>query len=156
MLFRSTDDNHEASVELDPADGPSDGGLRVNGRADRRPRAGWPRACLSEATRVAKLFEMTSDLLATISLDGRFTLLNPAWEQLLGWTREELLARSVQELVHPDDLAQTRALMFDGSHRAGPHRNLHQSLPPPRRLLALAVVERAPRWRRVVRRPPRT
>ncbi len=38
------------------------------------------------ATRIARLFEMTSDLLATISLDGRFTLLNPAWEHVLGWT----------------------------------------------------------------------
>jgi PAS domain-containing protein len=43
--------------------------------------------------RIARLFEMTSDLLATISLDGRFTLLNPAWEQLLGWSREELRQR---------------------------------------------------------------
>src|ERR1700738_4294103 len=50
---------------------------------------------------VARLFEMTSDLLATISLDGRFTLLNPAWEQVLGWTREELLSRPMQELMHP-------------------------------------------------------
>ena len=40
--------------------------------------------------RIERLFEMTSDLLATISLDGRFTLLNPAWEAVLGWTREEL------------------------------------------------------------------
>ena len=38
--------------------------------------------------RIARLFEMTSDLLATVSMDGRFTLLNPAWEQALGWTRE--------------------------------------------------------------------
>ena len=41
---------------------------------------------LDGEARIARLFEMTSDLLATISLDGRFTLLNPAWEQLLGWT----------------------------------------------------------------------
>ncbi len=62
---------------------------------------------------IARLFEMTSDLLATISLDGRFTLLNPAWEQLLGFTREELKATSIHELVHPDDVAQTQALMFE-------------------------------------------
>src|ERR1035438_10930047 len=54
--------------------------------------------------RIARLFEMTSDLLATISLDDRFTLLNPAWEQLLGWTREELQARPIQEFMHPDDV----------------------------------------------------
>jgi diguanylate cyclase (GGDEF)-like protein/PAS domain S-box-containing protein len=66
---------------------------------------------------VAKLFEMTSDLLATISLDGRFTLLNPAWEQVLGWTREEIQAQPMQALLHPDDVEQTLALMLAGSHR---------------------------------------
>ena len=35
----------------------------------------------ADARGIERLFEMTSDLLATISLDGRFTLLNPAWEQ---------------------------------------------------------------------------
>jgi diguanylate cyclase (GGDEF)-like protein/PAS domain S-box-containing protein len=62
--------------------------------------------------RIARLFEMTSDLLATISLDGRFTLLNPAWEQLLGWSREELRQRPIRELVHPDDAEQALGLML--------------------------------------------
>jgi len=66
---------------------------------------------------IARLFEMTSDLLAVISLDGRFTLLNPAWEQVLGWTLEELQAQPMQELVHPDDLEQTLALTLTGHHR---------------------------------------
>jgi diguanylate cyclase (GGDEF)-like protein/PAS domain S-box-containing protein len=73
------------------------------------PAAGDPR--------IARLFEMTSDLLATISLDGRFTLLNPAWETVLGWTREELLSNPVQELIHPDDVEQTLALLLAGNHR---------------------------------------
>jgi diguanylate cyclase (GGDEF)-like protein/PAS domain S-box-containing protein len=68
-----------------------------------------------DSERIARLFEMTSDLLATISLDGRFTLLNPAWEQVLGWTREDLLARPMQELIHPDDVEQTLTLMLAGS-----------------------------------------
>jgi diguanylate cyclase (GGDEF)-like protein/PAS domain S-box-containing protein len=67
--------------------------------------------------RIARLFEMTSDLLATISLDGRFTLLNPAWEQVLGWTREELQADPIHELIHPDDVEQTLALLLAGNHR---------------------------------------
>jgi len=66
---------------------------------------------------VARLFEMTSDLLATISLDGRFTLLNPAWEALLGWSREELLQRPIHDFVHPEDLEQTLALMLAGGER---------------------------------------
>jgi diguanylate cyclase (GGDEF)-like protein/PAS domain S-box-containing protein len=70
---------------------------------------------LDGEARIARLFEMTSDLLATISLDGRFTLLNPAWEQLLGWSREELQARPIQEFMHPDDVEQTLALLVAGS-----------------------------------------
>src|ERR1700716_1089547 len=77
-----------------------------------RPPGG---AQAGDGARIARLFEMTSDLLATISLDGRFTLLNPAWEQVLGWTREELLARPMQELMHPDDVEQTLTLMLAGS-----------------------------------------
>jgi diguanylate cyclase (GGDEF)-like protein/PAS domain S-box-containing protein len=56
---------------------------------------------------IARLFAMTSDLLATISLDGRFTLLNPAWEQLLGWTLQELQSRPIRDFIHPDDAEQT-------------------------------------------------
>ncbi len=61
---------------------------------------------LDGKARIARLFEMTSDLLATISPEGRFTLLNPAWETLLGWTREELRERPIRQFVHPDDAEQ--------------------------------------------------
>ncbi len=67
--------------------------------------------------RVARLFDMTSDLLATISLDGRFTLLNPAWEQLLGWTLSEMQGKPIADYIHPDDAEQTRALLLAGSAR---------------------------------------
>ncbi len=63
---------------------------------------------------VRKLFEMTRDLLATISLDGCFTLLNPAWEQTLGWSREELQSRPVAEFVHPEDAEQLLGPMRAG------------------------------------------
>ncbi len=60
---------------------------------------------------IARLFEMTSDLLATISHEGRFTLLNPAWEKVLGWSREELRAVPIEEFMHPDDHEQTAEIM---------------------------------------------
>jgi diguanylate cyclase (GGDEF)-like protein/PAS domain S-box-containing protein len=78
----------------------------------RRPAAG-----LGDAG-VHKLFEMTSDLLATVSLDGCFELLNPAWEQLLGWTREEMQERSVSDFVHPDDATQLLPLLAGAGHPA--------------------------------------
>ncbi|HEY4894512.1 MAG TPA: EAL domain-containing protein [Solirubrobacteraceae bacterium] len=64
---------------------------------------------------IAQLFEMTSDLLATISLEGRFTLLNPAWEQLLGWSRAELQARPITEFMHPEDAEKTLAVLHAGT-----------------------------------------
>jgi diguanylate cyclase (GGDEF)-like protein/PAS domain S-box-containing protein len=66
-------------------------------------------------TGVFRLFEMTSDLLATLSVDGHFTLLNPAWEQLLGWTREELRAGPVTDFVHPEDAEQLLGPMRAGN-----------------------------------------
>jgi diguanylate cyclase (GGDEF)-like protein/PAS domain S-box-containing protein len=77
-----------------------------------------PAAGGGEQERIARLFEMTNDLLATITLDGYFTLLNPAWERALGWSREELMARPMQTFVHPDDVEQTTALTLAGRHRS--------------------------------------
>jgi diguanylate cyclase (GGDEF)-like protein/PAS domain S-box-containing protein len=82
------------SVPIRPPSGPA--AHRTPPPADR-PHVG-------SADEVRKLFEMTSDLLATISLDGRFTLLNPAWEQLLGWPADELSSLPVADLVHPEDV----------------------------------------------------
>lgn len=67
---------------------------------------------------IGRLFEMTSDLLAAISLDGRFTLLNPAWEDALGWTIAELMAQPMQARVHQDDLEQMLALTLAGRNRS--------------------------------------
>jgi diguanylate cyclase (GGDEF)-like protein/PAS domain S-box-containing protein len=72
---------------------------------------------LDEHAGIARLFEMTSDLLATLSTDGRLTLVNPAWESVLGWDRAELLARPLTEFIHPDDVDQTLVCLLSGSHR---------------------------------------
>ncbi|HEV3047243.1 MAG TPA: EAL domain-containing protein [Solirubrobacteraceae bacterium] len=64
-------------------------------------------------SRIARLFEMTSDLLATISLDGSLTLLNPAWEQLLGWSLDELRAQPLHALLHPEDAEQALAPLLE-------------------------------------------
>jgi PAS domain S-box-containing protein len=54
-------------------------------------------------------FDMSRDLLCTAGADGCFRSLNAAWEQVLGWTREELMSRPYAEFVHPDDLGRTAA-----------------------------------------------
>ena len=45
--------------------------------------------------------------LCIADVQGRFTRVNPAWEEVLGWTPEDLTASPYLDLVHPDDVAAT-------------------------------------------------
>ena len=60
-------------------------------------------------------FETSNEMLVEANLDGYFVRLSDQWEQTLGWTREELMARPFKEFIHPDDLeaTQVRALALD-------------------------------------------
>lgn len=80
-------------------------------------------------------FDVSLDMLCVLGGDGYFKRLNPAWEETLGFTREELASRPFIDFVHPDDRRRTlqqnarvragetarefenRYLCKDGSHR---------------------------------------
>jgi PAS domain S-box-containing protein len=88
-LFRRAD---ESAAEL----------ARINARllaeVDERARA--------EAER-DRFFDMSVEMLCIAGFDGWFKQLNAAWEKVLGWTTEELMARPFTEFVHPDDRGST-------------------------------------------------
>lgn len=50
-------------------------------------------------------FALSNDLFCVITDDLRFTMLNPAWERILGYTSSELLSLPMDVLAHPDDVA---------------------------------------------------
>ncbi|MCC6447450.1 MAG: PAS domain S-box protein [Chitinophagaceae bacterium] len=54
--------------------------------------------------RLRKVFESVQDVIYTISSEGVFVSLNPAFEKLSGYKVEEWIGRPFSELVHPDDL----------------------------------------------------
>jgi PAS domain S-box-containing protein len=56
-----------------------------------------------------RFFSMSIDMLCIADFSGYFRKLNPAWERVLGFTREELQSRPMFEFVHPEDLERTRA-----------------------------------------------
>ncbi|MDE0087262.1 MAG: PAS domain S-box protein [Candidatus Poribacteria bacterium] len=61
----------------------------------------------SETLKNLPFLQMSSDMFGYIHLDGKLLPLNPAWEQILGFTCTELQARQWMELVHPDDQKST-------------------------------------------------
>ena len=58
---------------------------------------------------VDRIFTLSSDLITVADFDGHFTRVNPAAEEILGYTEEELLARPYLDFVHPDDRERTAA-----------------------------------------------
>ncbi|WP_437338556.1 PAS domain S-box protein [Sorangium sp. So ce394] len=54
-----------------------------------------------------RFFELSVDLVGIAGFDGYFKRIGGAWEQTLGFSREELLARPFLDFVHPEDRERT-------------------------------------------------
>ena len=54
-----------------------------------------------------RIFNLSTDLIAVADFQGRFKRVNPAFEQTLGYSSEELRSRPYVEFVHPDDRSRT-------------------------------------------------
>jgi PAS domain S-box-containing protein len=63
-------------------------------------------------------FEISSDLMMIADSDALILDVNAAWSTTLGWSNDELVATSIFNLIHPDDLASTMLeyhILTDGS-----------------------------------------
>lgn len=55
-----------------------------------------------------QIWNVSQDLLLVADRDGKYLSVNPAWTASLGWSEAELLGKSSQWLLHPDDREKTR------------------------------------------------
>jgi len=55
--------------------------------------------------RYRTLIETIPDVIFTISIDGKLVSLNQPFETTTGWSRQEWIGRSIQEIIHPDDVS---------------------------------------------------
>ena len=66
-------------------------------------------ACQKEKADLERLFDIVPAMICLADKVGRFLYLNREWEKTLGFSHQELMARSVFDLLHPDDRASTKA-----------------------------------------------
>lgn len=77
-------------------------------RSDDRPARPDPALSVNEET-YRLTFENAAVGIAEVGLDGRFLRANDKLCEITGYTREELLQRTFQDITHPDDLAEDLA-----------------------------------------------
>jgi diguanylate cyclase len=66
----------------------------------------------------ARHFNLSRDMICIAGFDGEFKEVNPAFEETLGFRREELVGRPFLEFVHPEDRERTEreaAAISDGN-----------------------------------------
>ncbi len=56
-----------------------------------------------------RMWRLSTDLMLVADFSSKIVAINPAWTQLLGWSEAEVLDLPFLSLVHPDDLAATKA-----------------------------------------------
>jgi len=55
-----------------------------------------------------RMFRLSRDMLSIIDADGQFLRVNPAWEDILGYSLEDINGKLFSEFIHPDDVEITQ------------------------------------------------
>ncbi len=97
---------HEAVIQISGVLAPDRSVCRIaamNVTAQRRAE----RAERERIEDLDRIFELSPDLIGIAGRDGCFHRVNPAFERILGYSREELTGRCYLHFVHPDDREAT-------------------------------------------------
>lgn len=69
------------------------------------------RRVLERAHELGTTWNLNPDMLAVVSMEGRFITTNPAWGRTLGYSPEEMRNADYVGFLHPDDIALSQAAM---------------------------------------------
>jgi len=94
-----TDDDRSDDDDPEIAELARQGMLKLDGGAEVAPEELW------------SLIDLSEEMFAITGFDGRFRVLNKAWETTLGLSRAELRESPFMEFVHPDDRDKTSTVM---------------------------------------------
>lgn len=57
------------------------------------------------------IFDQARDIIFTVGIDTLFTSVNPAFEKVTGWSREDWLGKSFASILHPEDLPRAVGIL---------------------------------------------
>jgi len=60
-----------------------------------------------------RIYNLSLDMICVADLNGNFTKVNPAFEEVLGYTQQELLSKPFLDFIHPEDQKWTIHILSD-------------------------------------------
>ena len=75
---------------------------------DQTERKAAEDALREKQEQLNRFFSLEVGLLSISGLDGYFRMLSAGWENVLGYSTEELMSQPLFEVLHPEDVATTR------------------------------------------------
>ena len=79
---------------------------------DISDRKAAEQALQAKSAELDRFFSTSLDLFCIADMRGYFVMLNPVWENVLGYTLDELMSRPFVEFVHPDDIESTINVVY--------------------------------------------
>jgi PAS domain S-box-containing protein len=71
----------------------------------------------AQKEQLAKLFDLSLNLMCIATTDGNFVEINQTWEEVLGYVTQDLKGTSFLDLIHPDDIPATLKVMGELSEQ---------------------------------------
>jgi PAS domain S-box-containing protein len=78
------------------------------------------RKVIERALERGRTWQVSSELLGVINLEGYFEASNPAFHITLGWSEEEVASKPFFDFLHPDDIAASQIAWVDASQHSLP------------------------------------
>ncbi|MEM2546993.1 MAG: PAS domain S-box protein, partial [Candidatus Bathyarchaeia archaeon] len=85
-------------------DWPGNKHVRFEMAVDITEQKEMEKALAESEKRYRTLVEAAPDVIYAISSEGKILSLNPAFERITGWKREEWIGKPFAEIIHPDDV----------------------------------------------------
>ncbi|HVO73641.1 MAG TPA: PAS domain S-box protein [Ignavibacteriaceae bacterium] len=113
IIVLTTENNHESGLEL-IKEGAQDYLFKEqlpSGQLEKSLKYAFERKHLQfELNRSLRLYEETFEQAAVgfsnLSFDGKYIKINKKFAEILGYTKEELIKKEIEEITHPDDLEE--------------------------------------------------